>query len=340
MNEIPLLASVLEAYSLKNAEVHSFGTGHIHQTFLLTHAAGQYILQHFNNQVFRNPDSISHNHAVVLTQMDKEKLPYVLPLPIPNEKGDLFTKVENQFFRLSPFVAGKCVGKVENTKQAYLAAKAFAQFIQAGIHIDAAQFQEAIPGFHDLELRYNQLLDALAKTQRTLEGELQDLIDFYQNQKPLVEEYLYWKKKLPLRLTHNDTKIDNLIFSEDFTQVNAVIDLDTIMGGYVYFDFGDLVRTVACTKEESSTSWDQIAVDSSKYEAMLKGFIEIGNGVFTPDEIESLSFGGPMMTCIMGFRFLTDYLLGNIYYTIHYPEQNFHRAKNQMCLLKALLKNR
>jgi hypothetical protein len=227
---------------------------------------------------------------------------------------------------------------VENPDQAYLASKAFAQFIKAGIHIDPNQFQEVIPGFNDLELRYNQLLDSIQKTQRVIEGELKELVDFYLDQKPLVKEYLYWKNKLPLRLTHNDTKINNLIFSDDLDKVNAVIDLDTLMAGYVYYDFGDLVRTVSCTEEENSTAWREIGVDKFKYEALLNGFLEIGNGVFSKGEIDSLSFGGPMMTCIMGLRFLADYLLGNIYYTIHYPEQNFDRAKNHMFLLKALKK--
>ena len=106
--------------------------------------------------------------------------------------------------------------------------------------------------------------------------------------------------------------------------------------GFVFFDFGDLVRTVACTEGESSQNWQNIQVDISKYEALLRGFQDGGRGFFTDEEIKSLPYGGKMMTCIMGFRFLADYLNGNIYYTIHYEEQNLHRAKNQMNLLKDL----
>jgi Ser/Thr protein kinase RdoA (MazF antagonist) len=181
-----------------------------------------------------------------------------------------------------------------------------------------------------------QLLEAIDNTSRELKGELKELIDFYLGQKHLVEEYAYWKTRLPLRLTHNDTKINNLIFAKDFSKVNAVIDLDTIMAGFVFYDFGDLVRTVACTEGESSQNWQNIRVDISKYEALLRGFQDGGKGFFTEEEMKSLPYGGKMMTCIMGFRFLADYLNGNIYYSIHYEEQNFHRAKNQMQLLKAL----
>ncbi|MCH6200508.1 aminoglycoside phosphotransferase family protein [Aquiflexum sp. LQ15W] len=316
--------------------IRPFGDGHIHQTFLIESGEEKLILQRFNNLVFKYPERISHNQSLLIEQIDSEDLPYILPLPIPNLAGELFTLIEGTYFRISPFVAGRCVNEIENPHQAYLAAKAFAQFIKAGIHIPAKEFQEAIPGFHDLELRYNQLLEALKNTKRDIVGDLKELVEFYLAQKDLVDQYLRWKEKLPLRLTHSDTKINNLIFAEDFSKVNAVIDLDTLMAGYVYYDFGDLVRTVACTEGESSKDWEKIRVDFTKYEALLVGFLEVGKGAFTEDEIYSLPFGGLMMTCIMGFRFLADYLNGNIYYTIHYEEQNLHRAKNQMCLLKGL----
>lgn len=317
-------------------QIKPFGDGHIHQTFLIESEEKRLILQKFNNLVFKYPERISHNQSLLIDQIDPDDLPFTLPLPIPNLAGELFTIIDGTFFRVSPFVAGKCVNEVQNPQQAYLAAKAFAQFIKAGIHIPATEFQEAIPGFHDLELRYNQLLVALKNTKRILSGELKELVEFYLGQKDLVDQYLSWKEKLPLRLTHSDTKINNLIFAEDFSKVNAVIDLDTLMAGYVNYDFGDLVRTVACTEGEGSTDWEKIKVDAAKYEALLEGFLDVGNGVFTEDEIKSLPYGGLMMTCIMGFRFLADYLNGNIYYTIHYEEQNLHRAKNQMCLLREL----
>jgi Ser/Thr protein kinase RdoA (MazF antagonist) len=340
MKNPSFLSQLNDAYGLKllGEQIRKFGDGHIHKTFLVDNGVNQFILQQFNNLVFKNPARISHNHAILLNQINANELPFELPLPIPNLEGELFTVIDGDYFRLSPFIKGKCINEVNNSHQAFMAAKAFAQFIKAGSHIDASLFQEVIPGFNDLELRYEQLLDALSTTKRSVSGELKILVDFYLSQKDLVEEYLIWKKKLPLRLTHNDTKINNLIFSEDLTKVNAIIDLDTLTAGYVYYDFGDLVRTVACTVGESSTNWNNIAVDQGKYDALFDGFLEIGAGTFTEEEIQSLSFGGKMMTCIMGFRFLADYLNGNIYYTIHYEEQNLHRSKNHMYLLKALRK--
>ncbi|RPA67577.1 aminoglycoside phosphotransferase family protein [Cyclobacteriaceae bacterium YHN15] len=340
MNALSWLSELNEKYGLEIAEgeIRSFGDGHIHQTYLVEKDGQKLILQRFNDKVFQRPDIISHNHKILIEKINTIDLPFQLPLSIPNYEGELFTKIHGNYFRISPFVSGTCVNEIEKPEYAYLAAKSFAQFIVAGFHIPADNFQESIPGFNDLNLRYKQLLEAIEKTNREITGELKKLVDFYLGQKNLVDEYILWKNKLPLRLTHNDTKINNLIFSEDFTKVNAVIDLDTVMAGYVFYDFGDLVRTVACSEGESSQNWENIHVDEAKYIALLKGFQDGGKGVFTHEEIRSLPFGGKMMTCIMGFRFLADYLNGNIYYTIHYEEQNLHRAKNQMYLLNALLK--
>ncbi|WP_373497058.1 phosphotransferase enzyme family protein, partial [Aquiflexum sp.] len=296
MNNLSFHLNAAYGLNLQEGQIRKFGDGHIHRTFLIEEGTHRFILQQFNNSVFKNPETISHNHAILLDQINTDELPYELPLPIPNLKGELFTVIDGDYFRLAPFVKGRCINEVNNSHQAYLAAKAFAQFIKAGIHINAELFQEAIPGFNDLELRYNQLLEALRKTERIVTGDLKVLVEFYLSQKDLVEEYLFWKKKLALRLTHNDTKINNLIFSEDLTEVKAVIDLDTMMAGFVYYDFGDLVRTVACTEAESSTNWEIIGIDQAKYDALLDGFLEIGEANFNEEEIQSLAFGGKMMT--------------------------------------------
>lgn len=322
--------------SVSPNHIRPFGDGHIHQTFLVKSETDSYILQAFNKNVFKYPERISHNHGILLKGIDPTDLPYALPLPIPTSTGDLFAENDGLLFRLSPFVAGKCVNEVNDPRQAYLAAEAFAIFIRAAKDLNPDDFQESIPSFHDLSLRFRQLQEAINHTRRNFDQELREVVDFYLTQESLVQEYENWKKILPLRVTHSDTKINNLIYSEDMTEVRAVIDLDTIMAGYAMYDFGDLVRTVACTEGESSRDWEKIKVDWEKYQALLDGFLVGGKGLLTEEEIKSLPFGGKMMTCIMGFRFLADYLNGNIYYTIHYERQNLDRAINQMCLLRGL----
>lgn len=330
------LNRIQTAYQLSMDAIEPLGSGHIHQTFKISAGTDLFVLQEFNVKVFEQPERISFNHTQVLEALQEKNLPFALPLPIPNREGQLFTAVNDSLFRLSPYVAGVCLDEVEEIQEARLAAEAFAGFIVACSSIDATLLQDTIPGFNNLELRFQQLKDAYANTQREVVGELKGLVDFYLGQESLVREYTGWIQRLPLRVTHNDTKINNLIFSSDRQQVEAVIDLDTIMAGYVFYDFGDLVRTVACTQPESSTNWEKIGVDRVKFEALWKGFLKGGKGVLRAEEIASLPFGGKMMTCIMGFRFLADYLNGNSYYKIHYEEQNLDRAKNHMLLLQAL----
>jgi Ser/Thr protein kinase RdoA (MazF antagonist) len=338
MPQYSFLSTINQAYGKywTDAHLQLFGNGHIHQTFLITKDQEKYVLQAFNKNVFKNPETIVDNHQILLDHFPFDKLPYQLPLPLKNLSGDLMTTFGEQVFRIQPYVKGLCLEDINNYEQAFLAAEAFAHFLLASKNLDISNFKAVISGFLDLEWRYQQFTEALDQKEGTLGDELKELLDFYINHKGLVEEYRFWIEKLPIRITHNDCKINNLIFSEDQNKVVGVIDLDTIMPGYVFCDFGDLVRTVACTVGENSTQWDHINVDKSKYEALYQGYTSAGEGFLTQEELNSLHYGGKMMTYISGLRFLTDYLNGNVYFHVQYPEQNFDRAKNQMMLLKAL----
>ncbi|WP_200975112.1 phosphotransferase enzyme family protein [Echinicola sp. 20G] len=342
LNMNAVIGQLLKHYGQEEevTEVKKYGSGHIHKTFLVDIPSQQYILQSFNRKVFPFPDRIAGNLQQVKTHLHGKNLEFNLPLPMRTTAGKLFTDHENVFYRLFPFVEGKCIDKVENPKQAYLAAQAFGGFIKACAGITTDGLEEVIEGFHDLSLRYRQFETALKNTQIELSGEVLDMIEFYKKQVLLVRKYKHYVETLPLRVTHNDTKINNVIFSDDFSKINAVIDLDTVMAGYVFYDFGDLVRTVACTEEEGSVEWSKIDIDLDKYAALLQGFVEAMDSELSTEEKESLPFGGEMMACIMGLRFLTDYLNGNIYYPISYPEHNFHRSKNQALLLQALQSKR
>ena len=331
----------LESYELGSVrDFRKFGSGHIHQTFLLQTDEQDYILQEFNDAVFRFPERIANNLRIISSHGGTDQLPYMLPLPIPNKDGELFTSWEGRLYRIFQFVDGQTRDALQEEHPCKLAASAFAQFVKAHLEVDASQMQETIPGFHDLALRFEQFEESLETTKLKMNSELHDMINFYQEQRVLLREFQAYVEKLPIRVTHNDTKINNLIFNKGMNAVNAVIDLDTIMGGYVFYDFGDLVRTVACTEDEGCIEWDKIDVDLPKYKALVDGYYAPLKEYLEKEELASLSFGGEMMTLIMGLRFLTDYLNGNIYYQIHYQDQNFHRSRNQQMLLKALIGNR
>jgi len=338
------IGSLAEAYGLnnKNLKTEKFGSGHIHATYLVEQEEDKekYILQTFNNSVFKFPERISSNLGALSGHLGESLLPFVLPLPVRNRDGEFFTQVEGQLFRLFPFVEGVTKDAVEHPHQANLAAEAFGTFIKTFLNVPIEGIQEPIPDFHNLSQRYQQLQLSFENTEIIIDNELEDIIDFYFDQIDLLQQYQIYQKELPLRVTHSDTKINNLIFSEDLAKVNALIDLDTIMPGFIFYDFGDLARTVACTEDEASQNWNEIGVDLKKYKALIEGFCKPLAAHISGKEMASLPYGGEMMTYIMGLRFLADYLNGNIYYTIHYPEQNRHRAKNQMHLLMSLQEQR
>lgn len=323
--------SILENQSIS---VRPLGEGLIHETLLLENGSNQWVLQGFNEAVFNFPDRIDHNLSILSEYAKTHALPFLLPLPILNNSGNGLTELHGKKYRLFDFVKGKTLQQVENPHQAFIAALAYGEFASWGKEISGEKMFETIPNFHRLDLRY-ETLKKVSQESQSLSLEEREILDFYLNQFSLIDWYLEQFKKLTPRVTHNDTKINNLIFSEDLSKVEALIDLDTLMGGFLMYDIGDLVRTVACSLPETSTQWDAIHQIPEIFEELLRGYWQGVKEIASLEEARSLLFGGEIMTLIMGLRFFTDHLQGNIYYRVSYPEQNFDRAKNQMILLKS-----
>ncbi|GMQ26028.1 aminoglycoside phosphotransferase family protein [Algoriphagus sp. oki45] len=333
-----MLSEILEKFGIPPSRIEYFsplGHGLIHGTYKVNlKDTSSLVLQEYNRQVFPFPDRIQHNLMMLSEEEVGVKLPFVLPLPLISKNGYTLELFGERLYRLFPFVSGKTLEQISHPFQANLAARAFGMLSKACINLDAKNFLETIPNFHRLDLRFEKLRSVLAHKQ-ALTPEETALRDFYLSQKPLIDWYLDQIQHLPLRVTHNDTKINNLIFSENLEKVNALIDLDTVMGGYLMYDFGDLVRTVACSLPETSTEWASLKLIPDIFEKLLRGYWESIHSFSTPKESKSILLGGEVMTLIMGLRFFTDHLQGNIYYRVSYPEQNFHRAKNQMLFLQS-----
>lgn len=334
-----LITQIIQSYPfLQNQQlgISPLGEGLIHETLLIESEAQKWVLQGFNEAVFNFPERIDHNLSLLSAHAIKqtEALPFLLPLPIPNKNGEGLTGVEGKKYRLFDFVKGKTLQQIENPQQAQLAAQAYGNFANWSKEISGESMQETIPNFHRLDFRFQKLQEVSQGTSE-LSNEENEILEFYLGQKPLADWYLSQISELPLRVTHNDTKINNLIFSQDLSGVKALIDLDTLMGGYLMYDFGDLVRTVACSLPETSIQWDEIQLLPDLFEKLLDGYWQGIKGFANPAEAKSMIFGGEIMTLIMGLRFFTDHLQGNIYYRVSYPEQNFHRAKNQMIFLQS-----
>jgi hypothetical protein len=332
-----LIRSVIQSYPIlenQQIQVLALGEGLIHETLLIEGKTNQWVLQGFNEAVFNFPERIDHNLSLLSIHSKSRHLPFLLPLPIFNISGEGLTEIGGKKYRLFDFVKGKTLQQIDNPSQAYIAAQAYGEFAKWAKDINGDKMQETIADFHRLDLRY-QKLQHVGSTKFELSTEEKEILDFYLSQLPLVKWYQSQLGQLSIRVTHNDTKINNLIFSADLSKVQALIDLDTVMGGFLMYDIGDLVRTVTCSLPETSIHWEGIHFSPSIFEKLLEGYWKGVSEIATLAETKSLLFGGEIMTMIMGLRFFTDHLQGNIYYKVSYPMQNFDRAKNQMIFLKA-----
>lgn len=337
MKDSSFLDAIASSFSLpdpKFLQIYTLGEGLIHETFKIQGKSNAWVLQGFNLQVFQFPERIDANLRLLSELAVNSKLPFLLPLPVSNSSGETLVRVNEKYYRLFEFVEGQTIQQITDPNQAYLAGKAYGDLANWGKEIKPEELQDSIPNFHRLDLRFSRFLEVL-KSKNELSSSERELADFYTNQVDLIEQYRQLVQKLPFRLTHNDTKINNLIFSQDLREVQAVIDLDTLMAGMLLYDFGDLVRTVTCSEPETSRNWENIYLIPQNFELLLQGYWEGIKDFALPAEIRSLLIGGEVMTIIMGLRFFTDHLEGNVYYRVEYPEQNFDRAKNQQIFLQS-----
>lgn len=339
-----LISSLIHFYPILDSQllhVSDLGEGLIHETLLINGESKQWVVQGFNEGVFNFPDRIDFNLSLLSAHANAqtEALPFLLPLPIFNKDGMGLSEIGAKKYRLFDFVKGTTLQQIENPNQAFLAAYAYGEFAKWAKEISGELMQETIPNFHRLDFRF-KTLKQVSLNKKVVSSEEKEILEFYLSQQPLINWYLNQLNQLPCRVTHNDTKINNLIFSQDLKRVEALIDLDTVMGGFLLYDFGDLVRTVACSLPETSTKWEEIYLIPEIFEELLRGYWEGVNPFASSEETDSLLLAGEIMTLIMGLRFFTDHLQGNVYYRVSYPEQNLHRSKNQMIFLKSQQENR
>lgn len=332
---------ILEGFGLRadDYRIAPIKTGHINYTYKLT-GERNFILQRINTNVFQKPEDIALNIRLAANYLQQHAPSYFF---LVNEKTatgkELMYDEAGLPWRLFPFVDNTfTIDKADTLDDAYAAAKGFGGLAANLWHCPIGQFQETIPRFHDLSLRYRQFEHALAGAADARKDAAVDAITSAIRFQPLVKEYeqLIAGGTLALHIMHNDTKINNILFDQQTRGVVSVIDLDTLMPGYFIYDLGDMIRTCVspATEEERDTS--QIIYRKEYYEAIVDGYFS-AMGMHLPAQQRALApFAGCMMTYIMALRFLADYLNGNVYYQVSYEEQNLVRAKNQLKLLQLL----
>ncbi len=329
---------VLNAYGLDHSSlVQPFGSGHIHKTYKIVQADKEYILQRINYLVFTRPEQIITNITQAAGYLKKHFPNYPFLSILKSKEGSYMVYDEEQYpWRLFPYISNSyTVNEVNTAAQAFEAARGFAQLTRNLEGIDTQLFSPTLDRFHDLSWRFEQFQAAVAGASKERIEQSRASIKACDHFAYLVDQYqqLTQSGNLTLRITHNDTKVNNILFDQVTHKTVCVIDLDTLMPGYFIYDLGDMVRTFVSPVSEEEQDMSKIIFRSDVYWALLEGYLSEMKNILSEKELAAIPFAGKMMTFIMALRFLTDYLNGDVYYGTTYPGQNLNRARNQMQLL-------
>ena len=350
------LNDAIAAFAVEGTTVSCdlYGSGHINDTHLLITKKDdgtecRYILQRINHVVFPHPDEVMENILNVTRHLAKgiaarggDALRETLTV-VPTKDGlPYYLDAIGCYWRVYRFVENNLsLDKVETPEQFYQSAVAFGRFQNQLADFPADTLHEAIVNFHNTPVRFENLMRAVAADKVGRAAECAAEIAFAEERREFCET-LYRANaegKLPLRVTHNDTKLNNILFDATTKEPLCVIDLDTIMPGFSVNDFGDSIRFGATTAAEDETDLSKVMIDLSLFETFARGFIEGCDGRLTETEIALLPVGAKMMTLECGMRFLTDYLEGDTYFRIHREKHNLDRARNQFRLVASMEEN-
>ncbi|MFS4466765.1 phosphotransferase enzyme family protein [Maribacter sp. 2210JD10-5] len=305
--------------------------GFINNTFLVS-AQGNplYVLQRINDSVFEDIHGLMHNVKKALGLLKADD--YVTLTLFQTNKKVSFLKHKKGYWRLMNYIPNSTTfDTTENPKIAFEAGKIIGRFHSLLQAENPKEFVDTIPQFHDLELRKAQFQDALQSAQKEKLKTAQEAITFAQGF--FQELGKVDLKNLPLRVCHNDTKLNNILFSKTSKEALCLIDLDTIMSGYFFYDFGDAVRTIVNTAPEDEKDLGKITFDQNLFTSFVKGIV-LHKPFLSEEELSSLSLGPIFMSFIHGLRALTDYLNHNKYYKVSYENQNLDRALSLFCFAK------
>jgi len=325
--------------------VKQIKSGHIHSTYLVRCSNSSFILQNINHFVFRNVTGLMENISRVCSHLEKkisrENLHWIPVKPVLTHHGNSFIYYEDHYWRMFNYIPH---ASVENNSSdpliVFEAGKAYGDFIRLLSDLPGKPLNETIPRFHDLDFRYKNFLDALKNGSqdrlKTAASETEEVLKGIEAAEELQQ--LIRGKNLPLRTTHNDTKITNILFDNKGKAI-CVIDLDTVMPGILHFDFGDSMRTFGNTAAEDEKDLEKVTFNMQAFKHYTKGFMKGIAGIITKTEIETLAMAPYFITCEQAVRFLTDYLLEDQYYHVDYPEHNLVRTRAQLALMKKMGEN-
>ncbi|HZJ82218.1 MAG TPA: aminoglycoside phosphotransferase family protein, partial [Clostridia bacterium] len=325
------------------------GSGHINDTYAVSYKDDEgsnhcYILQWINHKVFKEPEKLMENISGITRYMYKkikdaggDPMRETLNLIPTLEDKDFYKSPDGDYWRAYFLIEGaKTYQLVENPQHFYKGGKAFGNFQKILKDYPAEELHDTIPNFHNTKMRFDALVAAvegdIMNRAQYVEEEIQFAYDRADDTPILVD--LLEKEKLPLRVTHNDTKFDNVMIDDKTGEGICIIDLDTVMPGLSLYDFGDSIRFGASTGAEDERDLSNVWMDLDLFEQFTKGFLEAAGDSLTQTELDWLAFSAKVMTLECGIRFLTDYLNGDAYFKIQREGHNLDRTRTQFKLVE------
>jgi aminoglycoside phosphotransferase (APT) family kinase protein len=322
-----------------------YGNGHINDTYCVTFqqagAPRRFILQRINSRVFKNPPALMENIHRVTTHLglqvrgDADAARRVLTL-IPTRDGAAFhVDASGNYWRTYLFIEGsRTYEAVESPEQAYQAASAFGHFQRLLVDLPLPRLHDTIPDFHHTPKRLQALQHAISADAVGRAASAKAEIDFALAHESITGALL--RAGLPERVTHNDTKLNNVMIDDATGEGICVIDLDTVMPGLAAYDFGDMVRTATSPAGEDEQDLAKVVMQFPMFEALARGYIASAGRFLTKEEKGSLAFGGKLITLEIGMRFVTDYLMGDKYFKIKREGHNLDRCRTQFKLVESI----
>jgi len=347
MTNDPKAAEVARQFAIEGelTSISPYGSGHINDTFCAVFrqrsGSARFIVQRIHTGIFHDPAALMENirrvtcHLALKLEGEPDRERRVLTL-IPLWNGRAWHEdADGGFWRAYRLIEGaRAYDAVQSRDQAYEAARAFGRFQLLLADLPAPRLHDTIPDFHNTLKRFAAFEKALAADVAGRVANARAEIEFALAQKGIASVLL--DAQLPERVTHNDTKFNNVLLDDGSGEGICVIDLDTVMPGLVLYDFGDMVRTTTCAANEDERDLSKVAMQFEMFEALVRGYLSTAGGFLTEREIEHLAFAGKAITFEQGIRFLADYLAGDTYYKVQREGQNLDRCRTQFRLVESI----
>ena len=342
------LKGIVEKFNVEGtiASIRPLGNGLINDTYLVVTAGenDDYVLQRINNSIFQDVDLLQHNVEAVTSHIRKKLIEAgeddisrkVLHFVETGEGKTYYMDGAGRYWRVSVFIPRAKTFEAVTPEYSYYAGMAFGNFEAMLVDLPET-LGETIPDFHNMELRMRQLRDAVAQDAKGRLSEVRDIVDELESHahEMCKAERMGREGKLPKRVCHCDTKVNNMMFDEE-GRVLCVIDLDTVMPSFVFSDYGDFLRTGANFVAEDDPEIGKVGFREDIFESFTKGYLESAKSFLTPVETENLPYAVALFPYMQCVRFLTDYINGDTYYKIKYPEHNLVRTRNQLALFRCV----